>query len=170
MFRKAVADISKRMCDTFPWVREVPGILRMDPKGILVLEGGETWKGIDDRSIGRVYIRYRDGWDALYDTEKLTSCGSTMRATHRMRCVGMHLQKCDMADTVASFLRSCKDPSGGYSVKVLQATNDKQFVVTSETPLNGIPDDRLRLFMVDFDLRVRVSTFDPSCLPDCHEC
>lgn len=176
MIVEVIADIGQKVKAQLPWVVDVQSIARQDPTGIIVFFDPEQWVGIDDRETGRMYVRYRDGWDALFSDARLTSVQDTT-ATYRMRAVFMHT--CTNEDDIARFLSysimGATNYELRYAVRLRSVSTDKQFIVKQEmkTPdeQSGVPNDNLRLVMVDFDVTMRDSVLNGTeCIPPCNGC
>lgn len=173
MIAAIVSDIASKLTAQLPFVKSVVHIARQDPSGIILLELPEEYAGIDDRHDGKLYIRFREGWEMLFSDARLTSAPDTT-ATARLRGVFMHY--CENDTEIARFLSyaimACENHSMRYSVKLRTMSTDKQFIVAQETKRpNGIPEDRLRLIMIDFDVTYRDAILvTGDCLPECHVC
>ena len=89
MIDQIVTDIAAQVTAKLPFVKGVKQIARQDPTGIITKEGPEEWAGIDDAEDGRLYIRFRDGWDRLFTDGRMIS-GENLQVTDRMRGVFMH--------------------------------------------------------------------------------
>lgn len=174
MIDNIVASIAGQLTARLPWVVEVKSIGRQDPTGILVKEDGEEWIGIDDRWIGRMYIRFRDGMEMSYADAGVTSAPN-VTATAKMRGVFMH--NCKNEIEVSRWLTYTLGDARGYDelryrTMLKASSTDKQYIYAQETKRSdGMKNNDLRLILVDFDIIYRdaiVLTND--CIPDCHEC
>ena len=173
MIDKIATDIATQLLATLPFVKEVKHIARQDPSGILIKEGPEEWAGIDDRKEGRLYLRFRDGWDEMIASGTLISARN-MESTARLRGVFMHY--CDNELEIARFLAfgimNCVSEPLRYRVRVRSKSTDKQFIYAQETKrTEGMKDDTLRLIMIDFDVMYKDALLlNPECLPACDVC
>jgi hypothetical protein len=173
MIDTIVNDISIQLTSRIPWLVEVKSIGRQDPTGILVKEDGEEWIGIDDRWLGRMYVRFRDGAEMSYADARVTSAPN-MTVTAKMRGVFMH--NCKNEHNIARWLAYAISDARGYELRYRTAlkasSTDKQHIYKEETKRQeGMKNNDLRLVLVDFDIVYRdaiVLTND--CIPDCHEC
>jgi hypothetical protein len=173
MIDTIVAQIASQLTSRLPWLVEVKSIGRQDPSGILVKEDGEEWIGIDDRWLGRMYIRFRDGAEMSYADARVTSAPN-ISVTAKMRGVFMH--NCKNELEVSRWLSYAIADARGYELRyrtMLKASStDKQYIFKEETKRpEGMKNNDLRLILVDFDIVYRdaiVLTND--CVPDCHEC
>lgn len=168
MIEQIAADLSTRLRNTLPWVNEVLYIARQDPAGIILLEKPETYAGVNDQKPGRAYIRFREGWETAFTNGDLTSAPN-LEVTSRLRLVYMHFYSngLDLARFLANTLNSARSHTLRYGVTLRQGSTDKQFIVGQEANADkGIPDDRLQLVMIDFDVTYRDAvSLDPSCIP-----
>ena len=173
MIEQIISDMAAQLMAALPFVKEVKHIARQDPTGILTKENPEEWAGIDDRNEGRLYIRFRDGWDESVENGSLISAAN-MKVTARMRGVFMH--RCDNELPIARFLAfgilNCENHALRYSVRVRNKSTDRQFIYAQETKRDdGMKDDRLRLIMVDFDVTYKDALLTtPECVPECDVC
>lgn len=177
MIDQILADIGTQLRAQLPWVTETLAIARQDTSGVVFLQRPEGYSGIDDNRPGRLYFRFRDGWDASYSQASLIS-GPDTKTTEHIRAVLMHT--CSNEHEIARFLalglmnaRNNAAAFGRYSTNVLRRSTDLQEIVKQETKnTEGLGNDRLRLCMVDFDVTYRdaVLTGDPTCIPACNVC
>ena len=170
MIDQIAADMAGKLMAQLPYVKAVKYIARQDPTGIIVKEGPEEWVGVDDRNDGRLYIRFRDGWDGMFVEGRLTSA-KNMSTIARLRAVYMHVytNEHELARFLAYTILNCENHELRYAVRLRTWSTDKQFIVTQETKMEGkgIPDDNLRLIMVDFDVQYRDSLLlTPACVPE----
>lgn len=169
--------IATQVKQTCSWVKVTKHIARQDPaSGIVLLERPEEWVGIDDQHDGRMYFRFRDGWDMTFSDARLIS-GKANKSTARMRGVLLHY--CTNQHEIARFTSFAILNSQGYgdprySVILRSMSTDKQFITKQETKKDdfNVKDDRLRLVMVDFDVFYKDAILlgDPVCLPTCDGC
>lgn len=173
MIETIVADIAEKLLAKLPFVKDVRHIARQDPTGIIFIELPEEWAGIDDRHDGKLYVRFREGWDIVFADARMVSSKDTT-TTARLRGVFMHY--CENEHELARFLSfaimAAENHSLRYSVRLLSVSTDKQFIIAQETKqTEGKPENNLRLIMVDFDVTYRDALLlSPECVPDCHAC
>lgn len=173
MIDEIAADIALKVQAQLPYVTAVKYLARQDPSGVLVKEDAEEWVGIDDRTDGAMYIRLRDGWEESYTNASLTSAPN-MEATAYLRAVFMH--RCGNEIPIARFLAlalmNSRNHSMRYATKLRRKSTDKQFIYGLETKRDdGMPNDTLRLVMIDFDVTYKESAVEGTdCIPNCHVC
>ena len=175
MIHTIIADIAAKLQAQLPWVKSTCAIARQDPStGVILIENPEEYAGIDDRRDGRLYFRFREGWETLYTDARMVS-GPDTTTTKRMRAVLTHF--CDNEHEIARFtglaLMNARNHAMRYEVRLRTDTTDKQFIIAQEAKVQaGTNNDRIRLWMVDFDVTFRdaVLTGEPTCLPTCHVC
>lgn len=173
MIDQIVLDIATQLKAQLPFVKSTQHIARQDPTGIILLEKPEEFAGVDDRKDGKLYFRFREGWDIMFTAARLTSAPDTT-TTARMRGVYMHF--CSNEHEIARFLSfaimACVNHNLRYSVNLRTMSTDKQFILQQETKQEGgWPENNLRLIMVDFDVTYRDALLvEAACVPDCHVC
>lgn len=178
MIEDILNDIGAQLRAQLPWVTETVAVARQDVRGVVLMEKPEQYAGIDDTKIGRVYFRFRDGWDATYAGARQIS-GPDTTTTEQIR--GVLVTRCKNIHEIARFLalgimnaRNHADPKfGRYFTTVLRRSTDKPFIVEQETKGAGdMKNDDIRLVMVDFDVTYRdaVLTGEPTCVPPCNGC
>lgn len=173
MIDQIVLDICEKLKVQLPFVKSTQHIARQDPKGIILLEQPEEYAGIDDRADGKLYVRFRDGFDVMFSAARLIS-GKDTTTTTMLRGVFMHY--CDNEIEIARFLSfgimACENHALRYSVNLRRMSTDKQFILQQETKQpGGWPENKLRLIMVDFDVTYRDALLmEAACVPECHVC
>lgn len=173
MIDQIVTDIAAQVTAKLPFVKGVKQIARQDPTGIITKEGPEEWAGIDDAEDGRLYIRFRDGWDRLFTDGRMIS-GENLQVTDRMRGVFMHYceNEHEIARALTFGILHSVNHSLRYHVRLRTSSTDRQYIYKQETRREeGMKDDRLRLIMIDFDITYRdTMELTPECLPICRVC
>lgn len=172
MIEAIVTDIAQKVQATLPFVTATKYIARQDPTGIITLERPEEWLGVDDAKAGRLYFRFRDGWDAMFTPGTLISAPN-VEETVRLRAVFMHY--CTNEQEIARFLAyailEARNHSIRYSVRLRMKSTDKQFIFAAETKREGATANELRLVMIDFDVTYKDAiTTTGACLPECDVC
>lgn len=173
MIHDIINDIGTTLVNKLPWVVEFKQLARQDVSGTIVKEDGEEWVGIDDRWLGRVYFRLRDGIDSTYNVASISSHPDTSTIT-KLRAVLMHNCKNEheILRWMSHTIGVSRNHAMRYKVVLINGSTDKQYIVQQETKKSGgIPDDHMRLVMVDFDVIYKDALdLNNNCPPDCNEC